>query len=147
MKPLAQRLEERWLTPRSDCKIWTGATERGYGRIVIDGVSHRVHRVAWELTNGPIPEGMTIDHLCGIKPCFNLDHLQLSTRRDNGLKGLRDFAERRRAARPDRRDVCSAGHPLTPDNVTTRPNDPDYRICRQCRRKYDRDRYAKKKSA
>ena len=38
-----------------------------------------VHRVVWEHHYGPIPDGLTIDHMCGFHRCVNIDHLRLMT--------------------------------------------------------------------
>lgn len=45
------------------------------------------HRLAWEEVHGPIPEGMTIHHKCGVKPCTNVQHLELKTLAENGRIG------------------------------------------------------------
>ena len=47
------------------------------------------HRYAWERANGPIPEGMEIDHICHTPLCCNPDHLRLADRSENTsyLKG------------------------------------------------------------
>lgn len=85
---LASTLAER-LWPRvdksADCWEWTGAktTRGGYGHLRFRGVTHRVHRVAWELTNGPIPDGLVIDHICRNPLCVRPDHLQVVTPREN----------------------------------------------------------------
>lgn len=42
-----------------------------------------VHRLAWELTNGPIPENMDLDHRCGNRACVNPAHLRVTTRSQN----------------------------------------------------------------
>ena len=77
-----------------ECLRWTGAKNQfGYGRI---GVGFRnegtkdwmyVHRVAWILANGPIPEGLVIDHLCRVPDCANVDHMEVVTRQENTLRG------------------------------------------------------------
>ena len=68
----------------SDCWEWTAyRNPRGYGKIGISGVVHFAHRVAWELTNGTIPDGMRVLHSCDNPPCCNPGHLHLGTQADN----------------------------------------------------------------
>lgn len=66
------------------CWLWTGALNDGYGRFHIDS-STRVfaHRYAYELKVGPIPEGLTLDHLCRVRHCVNPDHLDPVTHAEN----------------------------------------------------------------
>lgn len=71
-------------TQSGDCLVWTGALLRtGYGHLNVDGKMIRAHRFAWERANGPIPEGMLIDHRCWNKACVNVEHLRLATREQN----------------------------------------------------------------
>lgn len=75
-------------TRPSDCIVWTGAlNSRGYGCFAIQGKSYLAHRVAYEDAHGPIPDGMTIDHLCSQKRCVNPDHLEVVTRGENNRRG------------------------------------------------------------
>lgn len=129
---LRKHIAERVVTPRPDCMIWTAATDRGYGRVSVDGVVKRVHRVAWELAHGPIPEGMTVDHLCKVKSCINVEHLELVTDLENKRRGARDFKERRQGYPREKRTHCSEGHELTPENGYSPPTDPDHVRCRTC---------------
>jgi hypothetical protein len=73
----------------SNCWLWTGSLSRGYGRVRDrrSGKSVPVHRIAYELLVGPIPDGLTIDHLCRVRCCVNPTHLQPVTNRENILRG------------------------------------------------------------
>lgn len=70
-----------------ECLIWTGAKIRfGYGTITAGKRrSYLAHRYAWERINGPIPEGMTIDHICHTPSCVEVSHLRLATRGENNF--------------------------------------------------------------
>jgi hypothetical protein len=66
------------------CVVWLGEkTSKGYGRTKFGGKKHRVHRLMWELTNGPISPGLSVLHKCDNPSCFRLDHLFLGTDADN----------------------------------------------------------------
>lgn len=61
----------------SPCWVWPGRTNSdGYGAVWKDGRHRKVHRVFYEEAHGPIPEGMPIHHLCGVRACCNPDHLK-----------------------------------------------------------------------
>jgi hypothetical protein len=70
-----------------DCWLWTGGkTVAGYGILYQGGRGSRriyAHRVAWELANGPIPDGLLVCHACDTPPCVNPAHLWLGTDSDN----------------------------------------------------------------
>lgn len=67
------------------CWLWTGAKSKraGYGVIRIHGKLFGTHRVAYALTNGPIPRGMCVCHACDVRLCCNPAHLWLGTKSDN----------------------------------------------------------------
>ncbi len=73
-----------------DCWLWNGATTtaRGhtYGAWAWSGYSWKPHRVVWALENGPIPAGMTIDHLCRTKLCCNPLHLEPVSASENSAR-------------------------------------------------------------
>lgn len=75
-----------------ECIVWTGAiNNRSYGQLVVAGRVMQAHRYAWERVNGPIPQGMIIDHMCWNKACVNVEHLRLGTQALNvqNLQGAR----------------------------------------------------------
>lgn len=66
------------------CLVWTGAKFRGgYGNIRVNGQNVYAHRYAWERANGPVPEGMMVDHVCHNRPCVEVSHLRPATASQN----------------------------------------------------------------
>jgi plasmid maintenance system antidote protein VapI len=83
-----------------DCWLWTGARNRtGYGTFLIrTGVTAKANRLAWELTNGPIPDGLSVLHTCDQPACCRVEHLYLGTQQDN----MRDMVTRGRSGRGEK---------------------------------------------
>ena len=67
------------------CWQWNGyKLPHEYGTFAVARCQMRLaHRVAWELTNGEIPEGMRVIHSCDNPSCVNPEHLRLGTAKDN----------------------------------------------------------------
>jgi hypothetical protein len=83
MKTIEERLWAK-VDKSGECWIWTGANRNGtYGVIRHNGRSEPTHRVTYELANGPIPEGMDIDHMCHVSLCCRPEHLQAVTHKQN----------------------------------------------------------------
>lgn len=109
-----------------DCWIWTAAVDKdGYGRFRTPTTHIRAHRWAWERVNGPIPEGLMIDHLCRNPGCVNPAHLEPVTNRENQLRGV-GFPAKNVA-----RTHCPKGHPYNTENTR---HHKGRRICRTCER-------------
>jgi HNH endonuclease len=110
-----------------DCWLWTGPRlPNGYGSTVsYQGKFQNPHRIAWRLLVGPIPSGLTLDHLCRNPPCVNPDHLEPVTPRENTLRGYGPGA--RNAVKTE----CPRGHPYDDANTYLHPH-ARRRGCRIC---------------
>lgn len=67
------------------CLVFNGARhEFGYGLIRDNKGSYsRLHRLSYEHYKGEIPEGLVVRHTCDNPSCWNPDHLELGTYKDN----------------------------------------------------------------
>jgi hypothetical protein len=109
------------------CWNWTGLSHKnGYGVIFANRRTTGAHRFSYELHVGPIPAGLTIDHLCVNPPCVNPAHLEPVT----GSENVRRRHER--AARTS----CVNGHPFDESNTYIRTT--GHRSCRACARETQR---------
>lgn len=93
-----ERFMSKVVVPFGDpdgCWWWTANSDaRGYGFLSTThgAAPQRAHRAAWELANGPIPDGMDVCHHCDNPSCVRPSHLFLGTARDN----LRDASAKGR---------------------------------------------------
>lgn len=88
-RPLKDRLIDKRVIDTNGCWNWTGATNDGYGMMIIGSrwmgtrEVERVHRLSYTLFNGPIPDGKYALHKCDNRRCFNPDHLYLGDHAQN----------------------------------------------------------------
>lgn len=69
---------------QGSCQVWTGSVNRdGYAMVHHQGRTVQAHRLAYELSYGPIPAGAEVDHSCLIRSCLRPSHLRLVTRKQN----------------------------------------------------------------
>ena len=120
------------------CLEWTLSTRYGYGQVSRGRTGQGValtHRLAWELANGPIPDGMCVLHHCDNPPCCQTNptegypegHLFLGTRADN----MRDKVAKGRSRNGNEKKThCSRNHPY--DEVNTYLAASGRRDCRAC---------------
>ena len=134
-RPLAERLWEKvekggpmalWKGAPGPCWVWTASRTKGYGMIRSGRTNAYAHRVAYELSVGPIPEGLHLDHRCRRPHCVNPAHLEPVTNAENVRRGNAGLLQARKTH-------CKQGHPFEGDNLIIRA-DGTGRACRECHR-------------
>lgn len=85
------------------------------------------HRYSWEEANGPVPEGLELDHLCRTPACVRPDHLEPVTHLENQRRGS-----------VTARTHCPQGHPYDTENTY---RDRKGRRCREGDRQRQRAKY------
>ena len=94
---------DRMMPVPDGCVLWTGPLSvDGYGITQQkDDRGRMAHRVVWELTHGPIAGGLQIDHLCRVRSCVKVAHLEPVTPAVN---------HRRALGMPEDGATCRLGH-------------------------------------
>lgn len=82
-KYTAEQCESRFwerVDKTGDCWLWLGFVNvaTGYGQMKVQGRTAYPHRYGYEIQNGPIPEGLQVDHLCRTRICVRGTHLESS---------------------------------------------------------------------
>lgn len=131
---LPERFGRRIVVTDEGCWVFGGAkSSNGYGSV---GYQRRVwsaHKLAYTLLVGPVPDGLSIDHVCHNRaddcaggrtcrhrPCCNPDHLEAVPQALNNLRSPNSLHGATH---------CPMGHSY--DDAYVRPN--GRRECRACR--------------
>lgn len=121
---------------KGPCHVFRGKKRaHGYCKISNLGVEEYVHRIVWIRANGPIPEGLEIDHQCCNKACCNIDHLRAVAHQVNSTENLSSPSMWQIMAA---KTHCPKGHEYTPENTRKYGRG---RWCRECARIRSRTRY------
>lgn len=138
--PLAERFWANVKTGSAEeCWPWLGHIHHeGYGDLKYQARRIRAHRVAYEVTVGPIPDGLTLDHLCHTRDqtctggatclhrrCVNPAHLEPVPQLENMYRGRSPHAFNALKTH------CKNGHEFTPENTYWRARGRG-RDCRKC---------------
>lgn len=108
------------------CWIWLGDTsDRGYGHVNYQKRKYLAHRAVYTILVGPIPKGLTLDHLCRNTSCVNPKHIEPVTQRENVLRGIGVTAQNAR------KKLCKRGHPFSKENTYTLGG--YWRECKVCK--------------
>lgn len=135
-----RKFRKQAIPQANGCTLWMGqrGTKDGYGKFLPHpgGTTVVAHRWIYEVHNGPIPEGMQVDHRCHSddlscpggpdcihRRCCNPAHLELVTPSENTMR-----------QRHHERSVthCPQGHEYSGDNLIVRKDGK--RRCRECDR-------------
>jgi hypothetical protein len=115
MATVHHTLANRCVVTETGCIEWSDyRNKKGYGVIHVGGTKGSVklaHRVSYERSIGPIPEGMQVLHRCDNPPCINPNHFFLGNNNDNVQDSVRKG--RRRGAVGEKNAACR----LTPEQV------------------------------
>lgn len=101
------------------CRKWLGKKDRdGYG------VHERTkaHIAAWNEARGPVPADRVLDHVCRVRSCIRISHLEPVTEVEN--------QRRKRWGYRVRRERCPAGHDMQVNSVIVGADGG--RVCRRC---------------
>ena len=138
---LVAAIEERFWTKVSfagedGCWLWKGGGSHGYGRFTVDASGRYVyaHIWAWNFCNGPVPDGLELDHLCRKTACVRPDHLEPVTHAENIRRGLRGRLVTH----------CPQGHEYTPENTAIYVGRRNCRTCHRAKVSAYRHRRAEK---
>lgn len=83
-KVFSQRLKDKYEVQPDGCWLWTASKRDGYGVTCSPrNKEHRVHRLMYAHTYGPIPPWLMVMHECMNKSCINPGHLKLGTAKEN----------------------------------------------------------------
>ena len=126
----------------SGCWIWMKALDdHGYGTFRNLGTNRNVkaHRAAYEEFIGGLSVHVNVLHRCDVPACCNPAHLFLGTQIEN----MADCSAKKRT-RNQKKTHCASNHEFTPDNTVLSKR--GLRRCKTCRKRWDAERYIRKKA-
>lgn len=140
-----------------ECWPWVGARRKAkygteYGSLSLRGLFYLAHRVAYSLIVGPIPHGLTLDHVvargCTTALCCNPAHLEPVTQSENSNRYWQANPvthckhghprERNKDCKPCRRRLVAASQAKKPEK---------YREMKRLQKQKEREREKQQKTA
>lgn len=84
---------------KTPCWVYQGTkVSKGYGWVRVGGDNRYAHVLEWEKVNGPVPDGLELDHLCRNPPCCNPAHLEAVTHAENMRRSPRCILDAEKVA-------------------------------------------------
>lgn len=124
--PAIERVLLRSVVDENGCWLYQGSLDAGgYSVLRAGSKNERGHRVTWQTLNGPVPVDRHLDHLCRVRSCVNVYHLEPVTVAEN------TFGRALWANGLPKATHCQRGHEMTEANTYIRPDSGD-RQCRSC---------------
>lgn len=108
------------------CWLWTGTTDKGQGRMRINGKVMVAHRVSWIIAHGDSLGSKAVLHSCGVLACVNPAHLSL------GKTHLRAIAKAAVPPRPPCKEPDCGGPRWRRSNWCGAHQNPDTRTPLRC---------------
>lgn len=132
-----ERIFLKTRTNKNGCWEWLGYVNRAqYGMTAIKGKTYYVHRLFYQLLNGPLPESIFVCHHCDNPRCCNPEHLFHGTRQEN----IEDQVRKNRHHNT-KKTHCKRGHEYNVEN--TRFITGGRRECIKCNKIRSSDYYYK----
>lgn len=140
---LPDRIWDKIQVSPTGCWLWTASLSGpGYGKsqFVIDGkcTTRTMHRVMYEAANGPLIDGLVVDHLCEVRRCCNPAHLEQVTGLENTRRWVANHVTH-----------CKRGHEYVAGSFYVVHNGKGFfkRDCKICRSDSSKRYRARKRAA
>ena len=139
IKSIMRRFNQGYIIAKNGCWDWQGYVDKtGYAGFLVNHKRLLVHRFSYEIFNGHIPNGITVDHICKNRKCVNPWHLDLTTRFENVQRGANKIAQN--AGKLN----CPQGHSYSGENLYVTKK--GFRQCKTCQKIRYRKNQSKKES-
>ncbi len=107
------------------CWLWNGDVDaQGYGFVFRGNSRVKAYLVVYVQHEGAVPEGLVLDHGCGVRRCVAPHHLEAVTQQENVWR--KQWRYRSKLER------CKKGHDMRENSIVL--PETKGRVCRQCNR-------------
>jgi hypothetical protein len=124
------------------CHLWTGRRNKDGYAIYKGKLAHRIVFIA---AHGGYPKGTVTDHLCRVRHCVRIEHLEAVTIGENVRRGM---LAKLMVVRHQSKTHCPHDHPYVPENLYLDLNADGYihRKCKICAKERRHEQYLREKT-